>query len=137
MLTELSIFLPNEPGRLARLIKELNEQEINIMAISVVETADYGLILLLVDKSDKCVEFLDENNYEFTQSSVLAISFNDEPMDLYNVTKLLGDNEINIEYLYLTVIGGETIIILRVDDNDQAANILQKNGLSQIEESQL
>jgi hypothetical protein len=137
MLTELSIFLPNEPGRLARLIKELNEQGINIMAISVVETADYGLILLLVDKSDKCVEFLDENNYEFTQSSVLAISFNDEPMDLYNVTKLLGDHEINIEYLYLTVIGGETIIILRVDDNDKAANILQKNGLSQIEESQL
>lgn len=137
MLTELSIFLPNKPGRLAGLIKELNEEQINIMAISVVETADYGLILLLVDKSEKCVDYLEENDYEFTQSSVLAVGFDDEPMDLYNITKLLGDNEINIEYMYLTVIGGDTIIILRVDDNDRAAEILQENGYSQIEESQL
>lgn len=137
MLTELSIFLPNEPGRLAGLIKELNEEGITIMAISVVETADYGLILLLVDKSEKCVDYLEENEYEFTQSSVLAVGFDDEPMDLYNITKLLGDNEINIEYMYLTVIGGDTIIILRVDDNDRAGEILQENGYSQIEESQL
>jgi hypothetical protein len=122
---------------LAGLIKDLNEQGINIMAISVVETADYGLILLLVDKSKQCVEFLEQNEYEFTQSSVLAVTFDDEPMDLYEITKLLGNNEINIEYLYLTVIGGDTIIILRVDDNEKAAEILQGRGFTQIDESQL
>lgn len=137
MLTELSIFLPNEPGKLARLIKELNEEGITIMAISVVETADYGLILLLVDKSEQCVEFLDENEYEFTRSSVLAISFDNEPMDLYKVTQSLGTESINIEYLYLTVINEKTIIILRVDDNKRAVKILQEQGLKQIEESQL
>ncbi len=137
MLTELSIFLPNEPGKLAGLIKELNDHQINIMAISVVETADYGLILLLVDKSEECIDFLEENEYEFTKSSVLAISFDEDPMGLFNITKLMGSNSINIEYLYLTVIDGGTIIILRVDNNEKAERIIQENGFMLIEENQL
>lgn len=137
MITELSVFLPNEPGMLAELIKKLYEQEITIRAISVVETADYGLILLLVNKPKECIAFLEKNNYEFTQSSVLAVKFDEKPMGLFNVAKILGDNEINIEYLYLTVVESESLIIVRVDDLFKGQKVLKDNDFEVIEEDNI
>jgi hypothetical protein len=137
MITEFSVFLPNEPGKLAELIKELYEKEITIRAISVVETADYGLILLLVDKSSECIEFLEENAYEFTKSSILAVKFEEKPMELFNVAKVLGDNDVNIDYLYLTVISSDPVIVIRVDDLEKGENVLQENDFKLIEEGEL
>lgn len=133
-VTELSIFLPNEPGELAELLKELSENEINIRAISVVETADYGLILLLVNKPQKCIEYLENNGYEFTSTDVVAIKFGKDPSALFNVANILGNNKINIDYLYLTNTPEfNSVIIVKVDDSDKAVKVLKKENFEIIE----
>jgi len=137
-VTELSIFLPNEPGELAELLKELSENEINIRAISVVETADYGLILLLVDKPQKCIEYLENNEYEFTSTEVVAIKFGKDPSALFNVANTLGNNKINIDYLYLTNTPEfNSVIIVKVDDSDKAVKVLKKEDFELIEGGEL
>ena len=137
MITELSVFLPNEPGMLAELIKKLYENDIIIRAISVVETADYGLILLLVNKPTECIAFLEKNDYEFNRSSVLAVKFDEKPMELFNIAKILGDNNVNIEYLYLTVVASAPLIVIRVDDLEKGQRVLQENHFNLMEEDQL
>jgi len=136
-LIELSIFLPNKPGMLAELIKKLSDNNITLRAISVVETADYGLILLLVDKANECIELLEKSDYEFTSTDVLAIKYGGNPSILFNIAEILGENNVNIEYLYLTVVESDSLIILRVDNIEKGQNILQKNSFIIIEENGL
>lgn len=131
-LIELSIFLPNKPGMLAKLIMGLSEHQINLRAISVVETADYGLVLLLVDKPKECIDFLEKNDFEFTSTEVLAIEYGGDLSVLFNIAKILGKNKVNIEYLYLTVVKNDSLIILRVDNLQKGEKILQKNNLTLI-----
>lgn len=138
MITELSVFLPNKPGELADLLKELNENGINVRAISVVETADYGLILLLVDKPQKCINHLEENGYEFSSTEVVAIKFGNEPSTLFNVASILGNNKINIDYLYLTTTPQHnSLIIVKVDDSENALEILKAENFDLIEGDEL
>lgn len=137
-VTELSIFLPNEPGELAELLKDLSENDINVRAISVVETADYGLILLLVDKPQKCINYLESNGYEFTSTDVIAIKFGKDPSALFNVANTLGNNKINIDYLYLTNTPQyNSLIIVKVDDEDRAVEVLKKEEFELIESGEI
>jgi len=135
-LIELSIFLPNEPGMLAKLLMEISENNINLKAISVVETADYGLILLLVDKPEICINFLQENKYEFASTEILPIKYGGDPSILFDIAKVLGESNVNIEYLYLTVIDNSPFIILRVDNLIKGEKILKKKNLIFLKENE-
>jgi hypothetical protein len=136
MLKQISVFLPNEPGILAKFTKILMEENINMRAISVAETADYGILRILVDKVDKCIELLNEKNYLATTTDVIAVDVPDKPGALYEIAKLLGDNSINIEYLYSTLVKEEAIIVLRIDNIDKAVDVLKKNGIKLIEKQE-
>lgn len=130
MLTEISIFLPNNPGVLAKLIELLNDNNINIKAITIAETPDYGLLLILVDKPNECIELLNENNYEISATEVIAVRIikyfqNDT---LFDIANILGNNNVNIEYLYMTIVSGSNLMIIRVDDTNKAEDILKKNS---------
>jgi len=129
MITEISVFLPNNPGVLAKFIDLLNNNNIHIKAITAAETPDYGLLLILVDKPEESIELLEENNYEISATTVLAVRFSEDLNSLFDIAKVLGDNEVNIEYLYMTVVNGETLMIVRVNDNDKAQELLKKVGL--------
>jgi hypothetical protein len=129
MITEISVFLPNNPGVLAKFIDLLNNNNIHIKAITAAETPDYGLLLILVDKPKESIELLEENNYEISATTVLAVRFSEDLNSLFDIAKVLGDNEVNIEYLYMTVVNGETLMIVRVNDNDKAQELLKKVGL--------
>lgn len=129
MITEISVFLPNNPGVLAKFIDLLNNNDIHIKAITAAETPDYGLLLILVDKPEECIELLNENSYELSATTVLAVRFSEDLNSLFDIAKVLGDNKVNIEYLYMTVVNGDTLIIVRVNDNDKAQELLKKEGL--------
>ena len=133
MLKQISVFLPNEPGILAKFTKVLMEKEINMRAISVAETADFGILRILVDKVDKCIEILKANNYLVTTTDVIAIDVPDKPGALHEIVTILGENNINIEYLYSTLVKAEAIIVLRIDNIDKAIEVLKKNGVKLIE----
>lgn len=128
MITEISVFLPNNPGVLAKFIDLLNNNNIRIKAITVAETPDYGLLLILVDKPEECIELLEENSYEISATNVLAVKLPEELNTLFDIASVLGKNSVNIEYLYMTVVTGKTLMIVRVDDNEIAQEVLKKEG---------
>ena len=129
MLKQISVFLSNTPGILAKFTKVLLENDINMKALSVSETADFGILRILVDKTDYCVGVLKENNYLTTLTDVVAVEVPDRPGALHEVAKILGDNNVNIEYLYSTLIKENAMIVLRVDNNEKAVGILNNNGI--------
>ena len=136
MLKQISVFLPNQPGILAKFTKVLMDEKINMRAISVAETADYGILRILVDKVDECVKILKDNNYLVSTTDVIAVDIPDKPGALYEITKLLGDNHINIEYLYSTLVKEEAIIVLRIDNINKAIEVLRTKGVKLIEKQQ-
>ena len=136
MLKQISVFLPNQPGILAKFTKVLMDEKINMRAISVAETADYGILRILVDKVDDCVKILKDNNYLVSTTDVIAVDIPDKPGALHEITKLLGDNNINIEYLYSTLVKEEAIIILRIDNLNKAVEVLKKKGVRLIEKQE-
>jgi hypothetical protein len=137
MLTEISVYLPNNPGVLAKFIKLLNKYEILIKAITVAETPDYGLLSILVDKPQECIELLKENNYEISATDVLAVKLPDDPKSLFDIANILGKNKVNIEYLYNTLVKNAILMIVRVDNNNKAQEVLNNEGFTLVEAAEL
>ncbi len=129
MLKQISVFLDNQPGQLQKFTKILLDAEINLRAISISETADYGILRILVDKTKECLNILKDKNYLVTITDVLAVDIPDKPGALHEISKMLGDDGINIEYLYSTILKDEAIIVLRIDDIEKAKGVLSKNNV--------
>ena len=134
-MIQLSVYLEDRPGELANFIKLLMDNKIFIRALTVAKTSEYGLILMLVDNPNKCMTILEENNYLASTTEVIAVSMNDHPNALYEIPKSLGDNDINIDYFYSTLVKDELMIIVRVEDSimEFAIEILRKSGFTIIE----
>jgi len=133
MLNQISVFLKNTPGVLAYLIERLMENKIFIRAMTVAETDDYGLLLLLVDQFEKCINLLERGDYLYSVSEVIGVRSADNIGGVYEIAKLFGRHKVNIEYLYSTMIKGEALIILRINDTENAISILKKNGFQLFE----
>ena len=130
MFRQLSVWLENKPGMLKDLCDLLLEHDIEIRALTVANNAEISLLLLLVDKPDDCIDILDENNYTTSAEMVLAVKIKSDhnTKGLQEIAKVLGDNHINIEYIYSALVRDESLLILRVDNNDKAKEILKRDG---------
>ncbi len=134
MVKQISVFMQNQPGALAKFTKTLMDKQINIRAVTVSETADYGIMRMIVDKSDEAIEVLKRKNYIVSVTDVIAVDLPDKTEALYEVAQILGENNINIEYFYTSsYLKEENIIILRVDDNNKSIKILKEKGFNLIE----
>ncbi len=134
-MIQLSVLLEDKPGELANFIKLLMDNKIFIRALTVAKTSEYGLLLILVDKPEQCVDLLDENNFTLSTTEVIAVRLNDNPNALYEIPKTLGDNKINIDYFYSTLIKEEALLILRIEDQiiEEALNTLKEKGFTIVE----
>ncbi len=134
-MIQLSVLLEDKPGELANFIKLLMDNRIFIRALTVAKTSEYGLLLILVDKPEQCVDLLDENNFTLSTTEVIAIRLNDNPNALYEIPKTLGDNKINIDYCYSTLVKEESLLILRIEDQifEKALNTLKEKGFTIVE----
>lgn len=128
---QISAFLENKPGALAAFTKILQNYEIDLRALSLAETEDFGIVRVIVDDPFKTVQILKEEGYVCSLTPVLAVVFEDKPGALVNVLNLLGDNGINLEYSYAFLAKKENsaCMIFRVADNEAAIKILVANGL--------
>jgi len=134
MLTQISVFLPNKPGILAKLSKLLLENNINYRAMTVAETANKSLLKMVVDKTQEARELLKNNNYLVSVTDVIAVEIPDKPGGLYEIAEILGENDVNIEYIYSsTILKHEAIIVLKVDKTDKAFEIFKRRGINLIE----
>ena len=134
-MIQLSVYLEDRPGALANFIKLLMDNMIFIRALTVAKTSEYGLILMLVDNPEKCINILEEKDFLLSTTEVIAVKLNDSPNALYEIPKTLGDNDINIDYFYSTLVKDESMLILRFEDAiiEEAVNILEKKGFSIVE----
>lgn len=130
-IKQISVFVENEPGRLAELTKILNENKIDMRALSLAETKDFGIIRLITDDAYNTVRVLKEDGYICSVTKVLAVAIADEPGSLYKVLAVLGENGINVEYTYAFTarMKDTAYMILRVGDNEKAVEVLLKAGI--------
>jgi len=129
---QVSVFLENKSGRLADVTRVLGSNDINITALTIADTAEFGILRLIVDKPDKAVEVLRNNNFSVDITEVIAIRVDNKPGGLSVALNHLQDNNIGIEYMY-SYLGntkdGKAIIIIRVEDIEGTVNILKDNGI--------
>lgn len=131
IVQQLSVFLENRPGQLAVFTKILAENNIDLLALSIAETQDYGLLRIIVDRPEETAALLLQHDKPCTITPVLAVSVPDEPGSLTRLLTVLADNGISLAYCYafFARTSGKAMIILRVEDNEQAAALLREAGI--------
>lgn len=129
-IQQLSIFVENKAGRLAEITETLAAENVDIRAISVADTCDFGILRLIVDKPEEAVAALSKKGIAVTMTSVLAIGVDDRPGALAEAMRVFAAAGISVEYLYAFVSreNGMAYVILRVDDERQAEEVLRANG---------
>lgn len=134
-IKQISVFLENTSGRLAEVTKVLAKAQINIRAISIADTADFGILRLIVDKVDAALEALTKAGLTARTTDVLAVEIADEPGSLAKVMELFQSTKVNIEYLYASLEGasGKAVVIFKVEDIEHGLHIVQEHGLSVLE----
>jgi hypothetical protein len=128
---QISIFLENKSGRLADVAEVLAKAGINIRALSLADTADFGILRLIVNDTEKAKGVLKENGFTVGKTEVVAIEVPDRPGGLAGILSSLKGEEINVEYMYAFVrkSGENAVIIFRFDDIEKAIKVLQKAGV--------
>ncbi len=128
---QISVFLENKAGRLAEVTKVLGEAKINIRALSLADTTDFGILRLIVDQYDKAREVLKQHGFTVGKTEVVAIEVPDRPGGLAWVLQILSESDINVEYMYAFVqhSGKNAVIIFRFDNLEKAIELLQKQGV--------
>ena len=118
MIKQVSVFMENRVGRLYHIAKKLGESGINIRALSLADTSDFGILRLIVDEPDKAIGILKAENYTVSPTNVLAIEVEDHPGGLSDILGTFDKNAINIEYMYALPkrTGGKAVMIFRFDD---------------------
>ncbi len=121
MVKQISIFLKNQPGELMKVTGLLKENGINIRALTVAETADFGLLRLIVNDPDRCVKILKDQNFLVDLTEIMAIEMSDQPGGLHEIATMLGSAGVNIEYLYAFShkSGGNAVLLVAITKEHQ------------------
>ena len=129
---QLSVFIENKPGKLLEALEALADAKIDLRALSLADTADFGILRVIVDKPEHTLKVLSEAGFLVKSSEVLAVIIGDKPGGLAAVVRILSEVGVNIEYTYAFVAHSKdnAYVILRVDDNDTAIKILTTSGIS-------
>jgi hypothetical protein len=132
---QISIFLENKSGRLAEVTKVLGNAGINVRALSLADTSDFGILRLIVNDSAKAVDVLKQNQFTVSMTQVVAVEVSDRPGGLAHILDILQKENINVEYMYAFVerSSDNAVIIFRFDDIDKAIKTLTGKGITVLE----
>ena len=137
-ITQLSIFLENSPGRLAEAVRIISEAEVNIRAMSLADTKDFGILRIIVSDAEKTKKTLSDN-YIVMETRVIAVKMDDQAGALNNILQILEKAQINVEYMYAFT-GSEALsayVVLRVDDLEHAETVLCDSGIPTLSDEKL
>ncbi len=130
-IKQISVFMENRPGRLAEITKVLADNNIDMRAINIADTTDFGILRMIVDDPAKAEAVLRENSMTASVTDVLAVSIDDTVGAFGKVITILKDADISIEYIY-SFIGeksSKAVIVVKTNDCEQSAKLLQENGI--------
>jgi hypothetical protein len=121
---QISVFMENKAGRLAQITRILGEAGVNILALSLADTADFGILRIIVTDNQKAHDTLKTEGFTVGRNDVLAVEVPDRPGGLADFLDILKVNEINIEYMYAYRKAGHAVLIFRFDDLEKASEVL-------------
>jgi len=130
-IKQISVFLENTTGRLSEVTKTLANANINLRAISIADTADFGILRIIVDSTEKAIETLSTAGFTTRQTDVVAVEIEDVPGSLARLMELFRQSQVNIEYLYASLegMGGKALVIFKLKEHEKGLKILNDNGL--------
>ncbi len=130
-LEQLSIFLENRSGRLAEITGVLARAGINIRALSLADTADFGILRLIVNQTSRAVQVLRDNGFTVATNEMVALEVPDRPGGLWEILKVLEAAGLNVEYMYAFVQRAKenAVVMFRFDEPDRAIGVLQGAGV--------
>lgn len=136
---QISIFLENKPGRLADFTDTLSKRDVDMRALSLAEAEDFGIVRIIVDDVYNASTVLKDEGYVFSITEVLAVEMPDEPGALSGIIRVLGENEVNIDYMYAFTARKKdaAYMILRVKDNKKAVSVLKASGIRPVGQEEL
>jgi hypothetical protein len=136
---QISIFLENKKGRLAEVTRLLAASGVNIRALSLADTADFGVLRIIADDPDACLAVLKANGIIAQVTEVLAVEIEDRPGGLSRVLAALEGAGLNVEYMYAYVekTKANAIVICKIDDRQRAAVVLKDNGIGTLSANEL
>jgi len=138
-ITQMSVFIENTKGKLYELCDILGSNKINIKALTLAESPEFGIVRLVVDKAEEAVKLLKTNRFIASIADIVAVEVSDNPGGLAAVLKVLADNNLDIEYMYGFVekTSDKALMVFKFDDIDRAIGILCENGISIISKDKI
>jgi hypothetical protein len=131
IIKQISIFLENVSGRLAEVTKILAASNINLRAMTIADTADFGILRVIVSTPDEAIGVLTKAGFMAKETDVLAVEVEDHPGGLARVMEVFSKNNVNIEYMYASLERSQdkAVIIIKVEDVKRGVKIVEENGL--------
>lgn len=128
---QISIFIENKSGRLAEVTRTIGEAGVNIRALSLADTSDFGILRLIVDQPGVAKSILREHGFTVSMTDVVAVEVPDQPLGLFNLLNILDNCGVNVEYMYAFVerCSGSAVMIFRFDNTDDAIRCLNGQGV--------
>ena len=132
MVYQISVFLENRAGQFAEITEILAKDGVDLRAISIAETADYGILRMIVDDAQKATAILMQHGYLLSMTPVLVVSVPDQPGGIAAVLGTLAEGNVDIEYMYslFTHVEGKAYIVFRVSDEDKVVALLATHGIT-------
>jgi len=134
---QLSIFLENKSGRLQEVLETLSRENINIAALTIADTSEYGILRLIVSDPENGYKLLKTCGFSVNLTDVISISVSHEPGSLGKVLKKFSEENLSIEYMYAFSLGEKAIIVLRTDNRSKAFEIIEQNHFTIIGEEEI
>lgn len=137
-ITQLSAFLENTPGTLCNVVDSITEAGVNIRALSVADTKDFGILRIIVSDIEKTKAALDDQT-AIIETPVVVVKMNDQAGSLKSILDILKSDNVNIEYIYAFTgaIHGSAYVVFRVDDVEEAERILEQKGVKTLKDQDL
>lgn len=139
MLKQISVFIENKPGKLNSVISILKNNNVDIEAMSIADTTDFGIIRIMVKNPQEVFEILKKAECTAKINNVVGVLLKNKPGALCDVMNILCENGINIEYTYSCLVQSneKAVIIFRLNDNDKADKILSEAGITQLNDNNM
>ncbi len=136
-IKQLTVFVPNRQGTIVSITETLSNHNINLRALSIAETEEFGILRLIVNDEETAEKVLREEGYLIKITDIVAVKIGDAPGKLSAALSVLDENKINIEYLYAFMARTEkhAYVVIRVEDNDAAETALTSAGFHLVTEA--
>ena len=137
IIRQLSVFLENKSGRLHEVLEALGKEKINITALTVADTSEYGILRLLVSDPEKGFHLLKSLGYRVNLTEVISLSVSHQAGSLAKALDKFSEENLSIEYIYAFCLGEKAIIVIRTDNHQKALEIIEQNNFTLIGEEEI